>query len=398
MRKIDKGWFLLFNMGMFDFFRKKEVVRENVEIGSFEEAVRIFEERVEVLREKERVVLSDVVERLDGFYVSVEGKLGVLDAVDIEGKKEYEKAKILVRQGLDKYVGLVRGLLKDLRGLRKESLGEFVGEVGRVFVGFEKGSCKVYERATYLVGDEMMAVRNEIRKFYNGLLKAFEGEKDLIVWLKKCDEVKGKVGEISRMEENLVGLDKEDRLNEDRVIGLKDRVVGLKGEVEGVEKSVEYVGYLKARDEVGVLSGRIEREVMKLKGMIDFKRLVGVVHSNEKELGAVKRFRDSFVSEFSSNGGGLVELLESSGMMSSEIEGQVDLVVGLKKELVEVKKKVGVDVVEEKLGEVGKIEREVEVKRIAGVKVRGRMKEVGIRLDGLKSEVVGLVEGLGESL
>jgi len=377
-------------MGMFDFFRKKEVVRERVEIGSFGEAEKIFGERVEVLREKERVVLADVVGRLDGFYVSVEEKLKVLGGVDIESKKEYEKAKILVRQGLDKYAGLVRGLLGDLKVLEKENLVEFVGNVSRVFVGFEKGSAKVYERATYLVGDEMMSVRNEIRKFYNGLLKTFGGS--LVGDLRKCDEIRLKLDEVSGMEGKLAGLKGEVGLNEDVVGKLKEGVVGLKGEVEEVKRSEEYAGYLRVRGEVGVLSGRIEREILKLKGMIDFKRLVGIVHSNERELSVVKKFRDGFVSEFALGGGKLIKILEGCGMMSSEIEGQVSLIGKLREELGGLD--VGDDVVALKLGEIEKIEGEIEVKMVEGVKVRSRVKEVGLRLEEFKGEVLLAVRGL----
>ena len=41
-------------MGILNFFRKKGVVDNRVEIGSFDEAVRVFEERVEILKKKER--------------------------------------------------------------------------------------------------------------------------------------------------------------------------------------------------------------------------------------------------------------------------------------------------------------------------------------------------------
>jgi len=381
-------------MGMFGFFRKKELVEEKVVVESFEDAVGIFEERVVVLKSREREVLADVIERLDGFYVSVEEKLGVLEGVDIEGKKEHERAKILVRQGLDKYVGLVRGLVDDLRKLERDDLGKFAREVGRVFVGFEKASARVYERATYLIGDEMMAVRNEIRKFYNGLLKTFDGKKVLIGDLRRAKEIRGKLDEVSRMEGRLVGLKDEVSEIDSAVVRLKGDVVRLKGEVEDVKVSSEYVAYLKLKDKVGVLSGRIEKEVLKLKGMIDFKKLIGIVHGDARELGVVKRFRDSFVSEFALDGGKFIKILGDCGMMSSEIEGQVSLVGKLKEGLAGLD--VGEDIVALKLGEVGKVEGKIEVMGIAGVKVRSRVGEVGSKIREIKDEIVLLVGGLGK--
>jgi len=60
-----------------------------------------------------------------------------------------------------------------------------------------------------------------------------------------------------------------------------------------------------------------------------------------------------------------------------------------------MRKRVGVDVCVGKLELVGKIEGEIEVKMVEGVKVRSRLKEVGVRFEELRDEIVGLVGGLG---
>ena len=386
-------------MGMFDFFRKKKLVEEGVEVETFEDAKKVFRERVEVLRKREEGVLLEIVGKFEDFYVSIEGKLGVLEGVDIESKKEYERAKVLVRQGLDKYVGLVYDLLKELRKLEKEDLVRFVDEVGKVFVGFERGSAKTYERATYLVGDEMMAVRNEIRGFYNGLLKMFDRERDLIDGLRSVREIRLKFDEVGRLEGKLREFEGEVLVN-DAWVEKAEMVVGkLKGEIEMIKSSSEYISNLETKREVGVFEGELNVEIVKLKGLIDFKWLIGIVHGNSKELDVVKKYRDSFVSEFSlDDGKRLFDLLEDSGMRSDEIKGQVLLIEKMRKELNEKRDGVGVDLIVGKLGEVAKIEGEIERKRIAGVKVRGRVKEVGVRLEELKGEVVVLVGGLGFSV
>jgi len=410
---------------MFDFFRKKKLIGGKVEVASFSygDAGKVFEERAIVLREKERRILSEIEGRFGDFYISVEEKLGVLEGIDIEGKKEHDKAKILVRQGLDKYIYSVRVLLRELK--KKSSLGaekfnsknwkgsdsgnpeefsfagglvKFVSEIGKVFIEFEKKSAKVYERATYLVGDEMKAVRNEIRKFYNGLLKTFEEEESFLGDLSRVREIRLKFDEVGGIEGKLKEFEEEIRLNEEGVVKLGRKVVGLREEVDVIRKSVEYVSGLKVVEEIGVLSNRIGKEVLKLKGFVDFKKLIGIVHVNEKELGVVKRFRDSFVSEFSSDDGKrLFDLLRGSGMMSSEIGAQVLVIGELKDELGLVKKSVGVDPSVGKLREVEKIEGEIELRRIAGVKVRGRLKEVGVKLEETKGEVVLAIRGLAVS-
>jgi hypothetical protein len=384
-------------MGIFDFFKKKSV-EEKIEIGSFEDAEKVFGEKVGALKKREEEVLFEIGEKFEDFYVSVEGKLGVLEGIDIEGKKEYKRAKILVRQGLDKYVGFVRGLLKDLRGLEGGDLGKFVREVGRVFVGFERTSSKVYERATYLIGDEMMAVRNEIRKFYNGLLGTFEEEKLLIGDLKRVGDIELKLGEIERVEGKLKDFEEEIRVNDVGIGRAKGKFERLNREVGEIKDSSEYVLRLKMKEEIGVLEVGLNSEIVKLKNLVDFKKLIGIVHSSERDLRIVKGFRDSFVSEFSRGGERLLGLLEESGMRGGEIEAQVSLIGKKKEELVEKRKGVGLDVSVAKLEEIKKVEGEIEVMEIGNVKVRRRLREFGLRLEGLREGVVGLVGGMGESL
>jgi hypothetical protein len=384
-------------MGMFDFFKKKPVEdKGEVESLTYKEAEKVFEERSEALKKREGEVLLEIGDRLEEFYVSVEKGLDVLEGVDLESKKEHERAKILVRQGLDKYVGFVRVLLKDLRRLDRDDLRKFVREVGGVFVGFEKGSAKFYERATYLIGDEMMAVRNEIRRFYNGLLNTFEEERGLIGNLKRVEKIELKLGEIEGIGEKLGGFEREASENDKGVDDAKNEVERLKGEVEVIRGSEEYASRLKVAEEVEGFERGFNAEIVKLKGMIDFKRLIGIVHSNERELGIVKGYRERFVLEFSRDSGRLIGILSDCSMMSSEIKEQVALVSKLKGELSEKRESVGVDVSVGKLEEVKKIEGKIEEMEIGRVKVRQRVGEFEEKLDGLKEDVVWLVREMGK--
>ncbi|MBU3923367.1 MAG: hypothetical protein KJ592_00455 [Nanoarchaeota archaeon] len=374
-------------MGIFNFLKKKEVKVVDL---SFEEAGGRLEEMKKLSRTREIEVLSRVTKMLDGFYDSVEDKLGVLESVDIESKKEYERVKLLVRQGLDKYIYSVRGLLEELRALERDEIGKFVREVGEIFIGFEKKSFKVYERATYLIGDEMMAVKNEIRKFYNGLVEIFEKEKGLIGNLNVVKDVRLKLGEIEKFEIDLREIEREIEENNVWINNERRKIRKFSEEVEETKKSSEYVSNLRLKDEVGRLEKKLGAEIVRLRGLIDFKKLVGIVHVNEREFGIVKKYRDSFVSEFSRNGEKLVDLLKGAGMMSSDIKRQVALISKLRDELVGAKKKVVVDIVVGKLEEIRKIEGRIEEMRIEDVKIRHRMKELGEKLEETKEAVVEL--------
>ena len=388
-------------MGIFSFLKSKKSVElevENEEI-SFDGIRKWLEDRRKSLREGEEETLEKISGKLDEFYVSLGAKLDVLESVDIESKKEHGRAKILVRQGLDKYIDSVHILLKNLKALDKSDLEKFSREISEAFVLFEGTSAKVYERATYLVGDEMAAVRNEIRRFYNGLVEMFEGDGSLVSDLKMVVDVKLKLGEFEKLEENVKEVEKEIEVSDKKIGEAKKKVEKLMEDVEKIKNSSEYISNLKTGEEIKALRIGIDREIVRLKELIDFKKLTNIIHSNERELKIVKNYREHFVVEFSRDGGRrILDLLGGSNMKSSEIEAQVSLIEKNNGELKEKRGKVGLDSTVIMLGEVKKIEDEIDGMETEKVKVKRRLEELDLKLKGLRNEVVKMVEGFGVSV
>ena len=385
-------------MGILDFFRGKKSAEREVEIESvaFDGVKSWVADKETGLRKDERETLVKIEGMLKEFYVSAGEKLGILEGVDIESKKEHGRAKILVRQGLDKYINSVRVLLKEVGALEKKDLGKFAQEIGKVFVFFEKTSAAFYERATYLVGDEMMAVRNEIRKFYNGLVKMFEGNKMLIESFGRFEKINLKFGEIEKVEYNFKEVGKEIVANEEGVEEGREKVKGLEGEIDKIKDSSEYILNLKMLKAIKGLEVELDDEIGKLKNLIDFKKLASVVHSNERELGVVKNYREHFADEFSRDGGKrIIDLLKSSNMESAEIVAQVDLIAEKNGELVEKRGSVEPDGTVDKLDEVKRVGGEIDRLGIANVKGKRRLEDLGLKLKGLKNEIILLVEKFG---
>ena len=385
-------------MGILDFFRGKKSAEREVEIESvaFDGVKSWVADKETGLRKDERETLVKIEGMLKEFYVSAGEKLGILEGVDIESKKEHGRAKILVRQGLDKYINSVRVLLKEVGALEKKDLGKFAQEIGKVFVSFEKTSAAFYERATYLVGDEMMAVRNEIRKFYNGLVKMFEGNKMLIESFGRFEKINLKFGEIEKVEYNFKEVGKEIVANEEGVEEGREKVKGLEGEIDKIKNSSEYILNLKMLKAIKGLEVELDDEIGKLKNLIDFKKLASVVHSNQRELGVVKNCREHFSDEFSRDGGKrIIDLLKSSNMESAEIVAQVDLIAEKNGELVEKRGSVEPDGTVDKLDEVKRVGGEIDRLGIANVKGKRRLEDLGLKLKGLKNEIILLVEKFG---
>lgn len=385
-------------MGMLDFFRKKKLsgTEKEVEEISFDDIGKWVEAQSKDLGEDEKRVLVSIGEKLDEFYVSLDEKLEVLKGIDIESRKEHGRAKVLVRQGLDKYINFVHILLKDLGGIKMRGLDGVIREVGEMFGKFERSSAKSYERATYLVGDEMMVVRNEIRGFYNGLVKMFEDDKSSIRDLNRVGNVKVRLNEFEDGKKNSDVVRKEIEVKSRNIGKAKAKVEELNSEIEKIKSGSEYVANVKMGEGIKILRSDIEKEISLLRGLVDFKKIIGIVHGNVREFDLIKNYRDHFASEFSSDEGKrLLDLLESLNMKSSVIRGKFDLIKKMGGELKKKVGEVGLDVTVAKLVEIEKVRDEIDGMKTERVKIERRLEEGELKLKGLRNEVIKLVEEIG---
>ena len=385
-------------MKIFDWIRRERVVDSKVvEEMSFGEIGKWLGTREKDLGEYEKETLADIEKRMSEFYVSLDEKLEVLKGIDIESKNEHGRAKVLVRQGLDKYINFVHILLKDLRDIEMEDLDKVIRKISDAFTQFERNSARGYERATYLVGDEMMKVRNEIRGFYNGLIEMFDADESSIRDLRRIRNARSKLNEFENGGKDVGAIRKEIEMKNKDIVKVEDNVKDLKSKAESIKSSSEYIANLKRGEDIKVLRIEIGKEISLLKGLVDFKKIIGIVHGNEREFDLIRNYRDHFASEFSLDGGKkLLKLLEDLNMKSSVVRVKFDLIKEKNLELEKKVGEVGLDIVAVKLEEVENIEDEIDGMKTDKVKIERRLDEADLKLKGLRNEVVLLIEEIGE--
>ena len=214
--------------------------------------------------------------------------------------------------------------------------------------------------------------------------------------MKRVKDIELKLGEFEKSRKDLGEIGGEVELNDLEIERAKKKVEKLVGEVKKIKNSSEYTANLKVGEEVEVLRIGIDREIGKLKEFIDFKKLTNIIHSNERELKIVNDHKEHFASEFSRDSGKkILDLLGGSNMKNAVIEAQVSLIGKRNDELKEKKGNVRADSTIIILGDVKKIEDEIDGMETGKVKVKRRLEELDLKLKGLKNEVVRLVEGFG---
>jgi len=383
-------------MGIFDFFKKKENSGEELVEVSFENLEEVLEEKSNEIKDKEKEIFSLIEERTTNFSKKLDEGVGVLERIEVEAKKEHGRAKLIVRQGLDGYINCVKVFEKSLRELEKENLGDFFKGLGKTFSDFKKNSSIFYERATYLIGKEIAFVKEIIREQSLFFEKLYLENKSLILRCEKINSIMSLIREVGGVGRNIEKMNEEVRGIGEEILGCGEKIEELVKEIEVTKESKTYKESKDKRVQIGEMERNLSENVLKIKGLIDFKKLANIYHSNPKDMEKVKDYRDNFFDKV--NGGSVSELLK----LLKEANfgwGTVDKIneyIDKKEQLFRKRAELKTDKIEEFLEEKKKIEfkvrefmmeKEKHLKRLEKV-IESR--NVLINLIKEKSKLIGL--------
>jgi len=121
-----------------------------------------IEKEKENLLEKEKEIFIKIEKEILRFTEEIDIKIKILEKIDIKSKKAEEKAKIIVKQSVEKYLNSIKILRNELLEIKKENLNKFVEKINLRFSDFEKHSYIFYNRANYLIGEELLELKKEI--------------------------------------------------------------------------------------------------------------------------------------------------------------------------------------------------------------------------------------------
>ena len=380
-------------MGILDFFRRKtpepEVEPEEI---AFDEIEVWLNCKVKELREKEKGVFDLIDEKVELFVSDIDVKLKVLEGIDVEVKKVEERAKRIVRQGLDKYISYVHVFVRELKEVERKSLESFIGEVNNIFSDFDKHSYIFYQRATFLIGDEIAAVKEKINHLSKYFTKLFKESDKIINSLKLVSSVRLNLVKIGELNDAVDKINLEVKVFDEKVKDKEMKVKDITQEIEKVKISKDYLDNLKLVGKIKLVEKQLSDDVLVLKGLVDFKVLSNVFHSHEKKMRLIKSYKENFRESLAKDGGeGILRLIGEAELDSDGVRRKIKDINDLKEKIVEDKKLILEDAVIGLSSELDKIEKEIENLKIEKVK---HVK----RGEGVLGNKVEIVEEIGREV
>jgi chromosome segregation ATPase len=300
-------------MGILDyFFKKKQIPKtiENTKI-SFEELPTWLNSEKSKISIEENKYLTQIKEKTSQFTTELENEIPSLKQINLEEKKVEEKIKLIVQNNLDNYIKYLEKLTTNLNQIQDNK--ELIAKINYIFTDFQKKSKMSYEKATFIIGDELGKIKDKIQQFYKDIEEIIKENQTTINKSNTIQSIENEIDKLNTIKKVKSELEENIEENNEELKNLNENLHHHLNKIEEVKTSEKFLEENKKKHE-------LEKKLDNLRQSLDFKALTNFYHIFENEMEIVKSYKENFKQSFNkSNGEDLSELLLKSKLDTPEI-------------------------------------------------------------------------------
>ena len=382
-------------MGISNFFKKLFMEEKAEEIApeklAFSDIEGWAEKKEKENEFKEKEILDIISEKIGRFTKELREKIIILESVDIKSRREKDHIKEIVESSRKNYINSIGDFLEDLNNLEINSF-DVMKKINKIFLDFNKGSYKNYERTTILIGKEMGSMKEILGFFSRELIRTFDDGNEIRENFKRIFSIKSKLDTIIRNDKTLEKISETILLLWENIKGKEEENKKLLEEIEKIKMGSRYLENLRNREKIKSLNEELKSEIFSLKQVIDFKALANFFHINEDQMKILKEHREDFHTNFQKdNGKVIIDFLEESKLNNKAILERVNLIRTKIEEVENYERKIKEDETLEIGSQIKTVFLEIDNFKIEKVKEEKRgkkLKESKIELaDSLKKDL-----------
>jgi hypothetical protein len=382
-------------MGISNFFKKLFMEEKAEEIApeklAFSDIEGWAEKKEKENEFKEKEILDIISEKIERFTKELREKIIILESVDIKSRREKDHIKEIVESSRKNYINSIGDFLEDLNDLEINSL-DVMKKINKIFLDFNKGSYKNYERTTILIGKEMGSMKEILGVFSRELIKTFDDGNEIRENFKRIFSIKSKLDTIIRNDKTLEKISETILLFWENINSKEEENKTLLEDIEEVKMGSRYLENLRNREKIKSLNEELKSDIFSLKQVIDFKALANFFHINEDQMKILKEHREDFHTNFQKdNGKVIIDFLEESKLNNKAILERVNLIRTKIEEVENYERKIKEDETLEIGSQIKTVFLEIDNFKIEKIKEEKRGKK-------LKESKVELVDSLKKDL
>src|SRR3989344_4236772 len=299
----------------------------------------------EINLEKERNELKNkVISISDVFINEAEGKIKVLNLINIDSKKEEEKLKNIVKDGLDLYIYCINELIINLKILSSLKTEDCFRKLLSAIQVFSRNSIKAREKATILIGKEIKETEDVIKSFLAKCNFIFNEYNRLNNKNEKLKMIKKMLMEFSESLHFEELLNKEVKSLNEIFIKNKDQLKHINNQIFDIVKKyssnfkrsliedktldiVAILGEAKINGDIDLtLFGKIQEKIIKFENEIitESDKKLAVL---ENELKNINIFNSQTAKEIDEKNRKIEKLQATKENLKNEIKNQVQMAI-----------------------------------------------------------------------
>jgi len=320
-----------------------------------------IEDKIKKIEDKEKEIFVLIKDKISIIIKELDEKVKILENIDMESIKAEDRIKFIVKGNLDNYIKCVKNLIENLYNLKEENFEKFMDMLNEIFLEFDKKSHISYQKATFLIGDEIAVIKEIIINFSKYLGKIFKGNKDFIDSPKIIYSIKLKFDEIDEIEKNIIRVDEKNKSLDEEIKKNNKNNKKLLDEIEVIKKDNNYIENLKKQEEIKLKRIELEKEIFKLREMIDFKSLGNIFHVSKEKINIIKTYKEEFQTVFQKDyGSNILSLLDEAKLNNETISSKIKQINDKKEEIIKNEVTIKKDETEDLLVEIKKMKLKIE--------------------------------------
>jgi len=321
-------------MGIFSFLRKKRIQKqgESVSLGTL---ARWLDCKNKEKSEKQEEFLNSVKKIITQLVSELKAEIDILENVDVETKKVNSKIKLIVKENLRNYIDYLKKVIEKLEEIN--CLDGMVDKINSIFEDFRKKSQISYEKITFIVGKEMQATKDSIKKFFKDLEKILKYNKEEIEEIEAIQSISKENKRYRKFEESKEKILEALKEDAEKLKNLETTFKETSDKILSLKNSEKYALEEEKRQEVGAKRKELEEFIEKLHRKVDFRTLSAFYHKFEIEMEQINQYREEFKQTLVQLGiDTLSNLLSESKALNKDVGELIDKIKNMEKEIFEV--------------------------------------------------------------
>jgi len=278
-------------------FKEERVVEsKKPESISFEDIYSKVEDKVKENSIREDNLKKQISDRINQFDYELNRALESLEKIDLSGRKEHEKIKLVVTENLNLYISQLKRLIYNLKNIEYIKTKDSINKIFSIWNEFNRMSQMPFEKATILIGKELGSAREILKNFASDInaiaerCKSFFDEEESTL---KLNRILNEITQFMTQEKDIA--DHIENINQE-VIKTKESNASIEKKIQEIKSSSSYEEDLKKNEEHLRKLSFLENEIHSIKQKMDLKNLAKQFHSDKRKSQIIHNYSSGFKS------------------------------------------------------------------------------------------------------